>query len=352
MDANYYSMLGIGIASLLGLGYLLFSLKKRNPNKKMGELLSRETIKNNEFILETILMVFFMSEAMTAATVIEGGQNAGFAFGRFLMHMSISFVGAVCSITLVRDIATLFDKKPAFGFYINNFLIALILVIISFYVPFFNVEMIASNLNQSYEFEEWLYKLTHSESAYNVYLLKHDYPETRNVFAEFETVLKVSCGQGVLHLAITLLLGLRATSTAGRLKALLEKEEEEEKKKEEKGEDKKDEKKPEDKKESKFEDLLRYLLRRIDYKDNTKIESIVKTAMSVLNKMEEKDRGIVGKNLGGLRLKAEQVDGIKDADTKKKENNDLKKEIRDFFAKPRTGKAEDRGLQINVQGGN
>jgi hypothetical protein len=345
-------MLGIGLASLIALIYLFWNLKKNNPDKKLGELLSRETIKNNEFILEAILMVLFLSEAMTAATVISGDQNQGFAFGRFLMHMSISFVGAVCAITLVRDIASMFEKKSHFGFYINNFLIAIILASIAFYVPFFNVQAIASNLNSSYEFQEWIYKWTHSDAAYNTYLIKHRFPEIRDVFAEFETVLKVSIGQGVLHIAVTILLGLRATSTAGRLKALMDKEEEGDKKKEEKKEEKNEDKSDEKKKdpEKGLADLVEFLLRRIGYSDTTKIANIITQVNGALEKLSQTDRAVIGTNLGNLRIAAMKVDSTKDPTEKGKAKASHKKDIVKIFTnKPTESKPEDKGLGINVK---
>lgn len=356
MSGEYIMVMIFGVFTLGGLWYLLWDLKRKHPGQDLGKVLSKQTIKRNEFLTELALIIFFASEAMTASTVFNGEDNHGFPFGRFLMHISISFVGAMSSITLVRDIATMFTKKTHFGYYINNLVLVFILAIISLSVPFFNVMAIASNLDQSFEYFEWWFKITHSEAAYNSFLLKHKLPEDRDVFSMLETTLQVSIGQSIFHVLMAMVLGLRATSSAARIAGIMEVDEEEDdkKKKDHKEKEEKKDEKEEKEDEAAFKDLIGYLLKRVGYVDNLKVKNIQTQAAKKIGNLDPKEQAIIAKNIGQLKLEAIDVDAETDKTKKTNRNNELKKKIKELFNNPPDHKDPDkRGLKIQIgNGGN
>jgi hypothetical protein len=344
-----YVVLWTGLGFMVILAGMLYLIRKNNPDRDLGEVLTTSVINQNEVILDVIIIFLYLAEAITAASVhTEGAGPMSNPFARLITHLLISSVGAVANLTLIKDIATIFRPMPISYGIINAF-IALILLTISISVPFANLDMIASNLSSEFEFRHWIYSLTASETSYQNFLIKYKYPENYKVWENLPVQLKVSIWTAMVHYLVMVLLSLRTLSTPTR-RALLflhvdkyekkaeaiikpkEKEEKEEKKeesKEEKKEEKKEDKKPE---RSALADNIEYLLKQYGYKDQIKVQNIVK---AVQEKLKNTDQETVSTSveLAGLRLKFEEYYQTKKNDPRELDN--LRNSLKSIFEDPK-----------------
>lgn len=325
-------ILGLGVFAFFGL--FLWLLKRNNPNRELGEVLTTTVINRNELIMDVAIVLLYISEAITAASVHspESGPASN-PLARLAAHLLISLLGAVFNITLIRDIATIFKPMPL-GYKAVNFSIAFILLFASVLIPFANLDMIASNINAGFEMRHWFYKLFASDSDYQYFLVKYKYPENYSVWEHIPVILKVSIYVSFIHYLAMLVLGLRSLSSPAR-KALLfidsevyDKKAEDivkgkmkEEKKEDKGDKKEDKEKKEEKKEDKKDDNAlvsnaKKVLKFYGYKDEGKIATLADAVYKKLSENSAKNTETATK-LAQIALEIAEYEQTSTKDTAK-----------------------------------
>lgn len=268
---------------------------QKGESRPLGELLVDEAVLKNESILMLLMMGASVGEALQAATVFSPDIKIHTAvISRIVGHLFISVTGMVATLTFFRDVGALFeaglDKHSRFA----RFIVILIVFLMMVGAPIANTILLAGNLKQEVILDLFFVSWNPfiGDEEYIRILQIWGYAPTWSAWAAMETALKMSWIINLFHFSIAILEGVRSVSSKSRRKRLLFKEDDKtEEDSSKKKNDKKDERKDDDSETMAGEKRhyeavsknITFLLSRIGYREKTKLESMVKAAVKVLD---------------------------------------------------------------------
>lgn len=354
----------LGLITIAGIGYTLYRLKKQHPGMKMGALVSAAGVDNNEIIMIIIMMGIYIAEAVVSSTITVSGEAAQSPLGRFMMHMGISVLGAICGITFWRDMATCIRPNLALRYRLPHIFVTLCVGWAALYIPIINTGLIAANLGQDMQYELYRYQLWADISPFTgqddvikmfeAYGLPPNYNPKGNMLA----IMKVSLAGLLIHYIIIAIEGGRNIASPVRQKMLFESvfdefEEEGKKKDDEKKDDKKEEgKKGDEEKEGKdrLESNIRFLLSRWGYRGDELVKQ-VKAAIRNLDSLDQAKRLGFTVRANNLRKRATINDDKGKSTDASAEDNRILDEIKALFSNsPKETDPDKFGLGLTLKG--
>lgn len=341
---NSNSLLGIVLSLIVTgiIGTFLYNWVKKEK-KPLGELITNSTIKNNETILIALSIITYCAEALTAATVVIAGHVMPNIWARMLLHLGISFGGFVCEVTVLRDLASVFEKGLDPG---SRTVRIIVMTLVSYFavaVPLWNVGLIAANMGQLETYDIYIYSFTQSILPWGkdaaemaAYYETIGYPANYNPRGNLEPVLYASLLATIITIGYAFIAGLRSISSPERRSILFgvsqEKKEDKNSKKEEEKEDKEDK----DIVTSNLSILLEWM--GYEGKDLEKQAGLAKTSLFKIT--EIKDQSEMTIRLAELVNRVKRFNlGEFGTSTKEKSEKELEKEIRAFFETAPKGKS-------------
>lgn len=347
---NSNLVLILGLATFAIVGYTIYSLynKYKGSGLDVGQLISVLAVDKSETVFVLVIIGFFITEGITAASVHpEGEQNIPLA--TILRHIFMAVIGAVSGITAIRDIVSVFMDIP-WKYKIWRVLGVVIVLFFSILIPLITVSLIASGLDADLEYQLWLYSLNPfvTKSEYAATLAMYGADPTYRAYSALPMILKGTIWVTVCHMLAMVWEGCRNMGSPTRYAMLMERDEAEIKREQEKA-GKKQEKKEEEKKEKdpttrgKMVDNLMFLLGSIDY-PKEKRQTMANLGYAALDRMSRDDQPAMAAKILKLRQSFEAAITNKDQERKKK----LKTEIKEFFEASSKAAVEDRGLGLTL----
>lgn len=328
-------------------------------------------IHQNETVLVILTLIIYFAEALLAATLHPEGEIPTPPLPRFITHVAMSVAGLTANLTLMKQFAKLLQPMDHLSRFFQG-LVVLMTLIMSVGIPIFNCTIIASAMGEELKFFLFLQDYCNffiNESEFRLMVIKYGgNPDTYMSWSAMPYMLKSTVGLTLTHVMVGLLMSLVNMSDQDRRKkAFKNPYEVEEKKNSKSEEDKRQERKerkdvPPMPAESRMEEQvtsnLKYLLRRLRYKDNDdEMQDILDKASEVMY-VKITDNGLRIKfatRIHTLKTECMDLDKKKDSmdETKKQEaNKRLKEKIRKLFSgSPNATKSEELGLGITLKGG-
>lgn len=364
------TILLLGLGSIIAFGLWAWWLTKREK-KPFGEVLSVMAVHQNESIFVFIVMAIFFSEAVLAASVTPPGETPPPPLARFISHTVISICGAVASVTLIRDMASAFEKGLDWKSRIARTFVLSGVFILAIGIPIANAALIAAGLGEDLEFrlflvDKFFFWVSEEEFLAEVrfYGGGYDYQSWSNL----SYIMKTTAVLTMVHMLITIIEGFRNVSSEDRRRILFDNPylTPEDKEKEEKQKAREEAKKGaegstfgEQRAMDKVDENLKFLLHRCDYTKSEELDPVLKAAKNNLYKAikSASDRIYLAVKIAELRTEATAMDNRTDLseDTRKTLKAELRTKIRTLFEnkpKPASGKQEDLGLGVQLKGGN
>lgn len=347
----------LGLLVIAGLGFYLHKLNKKYPNMKLGAILSAMGVDHNETFMIVIMVAIYIAEAVVASTITISGEAPPSPLGRFLFHMGISFLGAVCGITAWRDIATCFKPNYPARYRIPHIGATLAVLVASLWLPVFNTSLIAANLGQDIQYELYLMDWYRTDNSMRNIYEAYGYPPNYYPWGNMLAMMKVSIGGLYVHALIIIIEGLRNMASPARqdmlFKSFDELAEQEGRKDDKKKDEKKDDKKKDEGEETEARKYLNsnieFLLTRWGYSKD-ELPKMVNLAVRALDGIKDN-----GSKLAILTSIQECVTDAKRADGKAagaKTDKEILAEIKRIFSSsPRESNKSKMGLGITLKSG-
>lgn len=329
-----------GIVLLL-IGYGFYRIKKQHPGLKSGEVISSLAVDENEIIFICGIIGAGIGDAIIVASTHGANSVMMNPLGRIILHLSFFLVETVASITLVRDIASCF-MKTAWRWRSWKIVTTILIGIAVFMIPFWTLSIAASNLGADFEWDMWKYSLSANATEWSNAIQYYKLEANGVPYRAFDHVpvplklLLFSAGVRFLLLAIE---GSRNVGSPARSRILFERLEQEmadenermAKKKEEKKDEKKDEGKAEDK--DQLKSNIKYCLNRLGY-DGPKLDQFIGLATKALDSIKEDSiKAGMSARMAQFVTRGSKIK-VMEGTAKAKANEELKKDIRDFFSGP------------------
>lgn len=301
-----YSVLMIFGAILLGgIGFLFWRWSKKYQGRSFGDIINIQLVREKITIFVIGMIICNVAEAMMAASItVPGEQIHANPFTRFLIHMSIGFVGIVCGVYTfhyVREFAARKSKNL-----VRATIIVGTLLLGTVMFPFFNLAIIAKGMG-------------------DLPLIIGFFINPIVALDKMTFVTGASTVATLAHLFMVGIDGLLTSDDINTVKYTLADGEDIDKKVTERGENAKKDTL------DKFEDGVAFLLRRQGYRTDSQA------------KKDEFDATLAScwKNIDGLS----QTDRYKLADSVRK----LVDDIKEFDKKGKKGKSADEVSKINEE---
>ncbi len=363
---NSTVILLLGLGSLISFAIWAWWLTKREK-KPFGEVMSVMAVHQNESIFVFMTVLIFFAEAIVAASVHPPGEVPAPPLGRFLSHIIISTVGTVASVTLIKDIASVFEPKLD---WVSRFARIFVVGGVGMFAvgtPLANGMLIAAGLGEDLKFYLFLldyftFGVSDEDFAY-VVVTKYGGSPSYSSWSSMSYVLKTSVVMMFCHMAIPILEGFRNISSPERRSILFrnpyitDKEIEDAKKKAEREKKNKDDSaatEGEKRYAEKLDENLLFLLQRLRYnKDDDAIPGILKECNKILDKLPTTELKIkLASRIGALVNECKTLDGEKLEKVEREEKKSkLKRKIRALFENdPKADKIENKGFGLTLKG--
>lgn len=350
----------LGLITLSGIGWWMYKLKKNNPDMKLGELLASWAVDETETIMMTVVLAMFLFSAILAATLQPPGENPPNVLARLGIHLVISFAGMACTLTAVRDAATVFKKDIDNIQRVFSIFIFILVTGISMGVPLLNLILIAAGLGEDLRVQLFLIDWLRSENTYQIALANAGLSKDFNSWNAMSYLLKAEAVATIIHYLLTILEAFRNIADPARRKMLLDRksgfgikseDKEKDKEKEEKKEKKSSDPVPmpaEERQINAAQDNIKFLLIRFKY-EGDELTKQIKNAWERLDKMDDNFKFKLGARIATAVTKLKTYD--KSSEKSSKEYADIMKSIRKLFeGKLSESDPDKRGLGISLKG--
>jgi hypothetical protein len=154
-----FVLIGLGLGTLVALGFILYTIKKSNPNASLGDLINILLLREKVTIFIVGAIVANFAEGLMAASIHPVGEQQVNPLARYLVHTTISLVGIVCMLYLPNLLKVMASEKDASrrkGMY----LLALSLLIGAVMFPFLNLLVMAGGLKEV-DYLIWMLRFWH-----------------------------------------------------------------------------------------------------------------------------------------------------------------------------------------------
>ena len=265
----------MGVVTMALFGYYLYSLKKKHPEANSGELISDIYLNNKEtvFIFGTLFVNF--AEAMLASSIHPPGQMAPNSFARFLTHGTVAFVAIGAAMyfpgylrAFIETFRTVKFKEGWFK-YLGRFIALLLAFTGMVGLPLLNLFIIANGTGQVMQTSILIYDCLPWISDQQMVSIYRSWGQADNYssFSNIHYVMSASFGMTIAH--FYLMAQHSAVIMEGKRKSYSFLNQDET--------DDMITKKSNKKKEqdlSRFESVIKFLLKRVKYKDEELGEAI------------------------------------------------------------------------------
>lgn len=353
----------LGLITFALLGWMFYSLNKTYGNKDLdlGELMSLLAVDKSETIFVMVIIILFIAEGFTAAS-LHPKDDVNVPFSTITSHVCLAILGAVSTITAVRDIAAVTIKDVPLRYRIWRIAGLILGLFFAIWIPIITVGLIAAGLDKGFEYDVWLYSFNPfiDSVEYHGYLFKYGFPDNYQPYNSLPLMLKRSIWVTVFHMLALLWEGTRNMSSPKRtymlmkkIKAELSMDFEKEDSKDDNEEDDKDKDKSKDTDSKHVLDNLKYILGFINY-EKSKIDKVAQHASNYilsLKKDDDDQRVRFGVAIASLRSRIEHYHGMGDGNAKKKKKGELKSEVYQLFENdPKNSDLRKRGLGVPLKG--
>lgn len=350
----------LGLMVLTIIGYGMYRLQKKNPNMKLGELLATQAVDDFETITMGGVIAAFLFSAVLAATLQPPGEAPPNVLARLGVHTTISFIGAACTLTAVRDAVTPFKKDIDGLQRFFSSLVFLFVFTVSMGVPVLNLILIAAGLDEDIRIQLFLIDWLRSEETFQYALASYGLSKDYNTWNGMSYLLKSEVGITVLHYLLTLIEAFRNVADPERRKVLLERKSsfgianENDKSSKDKNEkskekdDKSDAMEGEKRSVAAAKDNIKYLLIRFKYESDA-LNNQIKNAWTRLDEMDDSFKFKMAARLGNIVTKFKTYDSSPNKN--KDDERKLLKLAREFFeGKLSETNPDKKGLGLTIKG--
>lgn len=344
----YYSnnvILALGLACLAGLGYMFWSMNKKYPNLKKGEIMSALAVDEHETFFILFILLLGLGDGISAASAHPEGQQLQNPLARIILHVGMFGVESIASVTVVRDIASCFIKQE-WRYRIWKIVGTLLVLAVAVGLPYLTLSLTASGLDADFAFDMWKYSIDpriswdEYQSVVDQYGLAADGRPYR-AYDHLPLQLKLGIGSAVVRALLLAIEGVRNVASPTRSRLLFKRLEDEIKEEEARLKGEKEEAKKGDPasdtgdasgKSKEVPKNARFLLSRLEY-SGSKLDGFVSEAEKAIDRIkDETEKGTMSARMAQLVSRANQIKTITNADDKKAKNAELKKDIIKFFS--------------------
>lgn len=214
----------VGFLVLTGIIWLLWKFNKSVKGMDLGEAMVTMAVDRHETIFFIMIGFLFITGAITAASLHNPSSAEQLnPLARIGSHTILNIIGAVASLTLVRDIATVFAKWIPPKERALRVVMCLGIMLAALYMPYVNLELAARSAGVIYEFDLYWYHFWNGQKAYESFLISQGQPPTVRASELLPTGIHILMAEMACHYLLVALEGMRNIVSVKRRTMLMEK---------------------------------------------------------------------------------------------------------------------------------